>query len=193
MKHGSIICLHAACAPAGRKKKLVAGSSFFSSSLFFCFFFSLNLTNWKYRCVNRERDMRIVELSECIFWCVHADGGWILSMTRDILRRVNTKKKRIVTINQNRCKDIERRLAVAVFTYGTKPNGNSLLTFSHFCFVSFSVFSLIFFHSFGTAHIFVWLIHFYMHSTYMKISADVFISFFFKPFCLPCSRAQRSR
>lgn len=167
----------------------------FQSLLFFVVFrfFSLNLTNWKCRCVNRERDMRIVELSECIFWCVHADVGWILSMTRDILRRVNTKKKRIVTINQNRCKDIERRLAVAVFTYGTKPNGNLLLTFSFFVSFLSPFFRLFFFFPLvPLTYLFGWFIFICTAHTWKSVPLYIHL-FLFLQSCSPCSRAQRSR
>lgn len=91
------------------------------------------------------------------------------------------KKKRTVTINQNRWKDIERRLAVAVFTYGTKPNGNLLLTFSFFVSFLSPFFRLFFFFIFGTAHIFVWLIHLFICTahTWKSVPMCIYIYFFF--------------
>lgn len=147
-------------------KKLVAGSSFFS----FCFFFSLNHTDWKYRCVNREQGM--IGMNVCIF--VHAckRSGELLESMTWYFAASEYKKKRTVTINQNRWKDrVEACLSVR--TYETKPNGNLLLTFTFFSLLFFRLSSFcLYIYIFGPTYLFAWFVRIWTSFLYAQHTQD---------------------
>lgn len=140
---------HAACAPAGKNLLPVpVSSSCFCLSPSFIESHELEISMRKQRVNDMNRSLYC--LCMAFFFSVHCRrlGELLESMTRYFAAteyRNEKKRAREVWRSIKTDKEIEAKACLSVYTYGTKPNGNLLLTFSFllFFFRLFSFLSLL--------------------------------------------------